>query len=485
MELNIPRYENVGVIIQDASRVLFWFGFLFLIPMFVSLIYAEPTWFYYPIFTIAVSLPCYFINKRFKETIEPFSRLSLVTLAATWLLIAITATLPFFFIADMKPLDAGFETVSALSTAGFSVIAAPDLTAHSVLFWRAMVAWFGGIGITALAFYKLMKSGSMARIILGEGHNRLRPNLVNTGKEIIKIYSFWTILGIALFVMLGVSVFDSFNFSMTAISSTGMVVHSGDLMYYQQTLPGTYGLINVVLCMLMIASAVSFVAHYRVIKKRNIFYYLKDNEFKLMVGFLAFMLFCIGAYLYAHGQADAIPNMSFEAISSSTTTGFQISSDVFAGMGDFVIGIILILGFVGGSQGSPAGGLKMRRFGILLKLMWTKIRSSALPEDAVLPEMSYGGEVITQKDISSLVMYFFVFVLCIVVSSAVLMGYGFDGLESILISSQAQVGSGLSTVPPIDFVPQVKATLMVVMLLGRLEFWPFFALIAYLAGARR
>jgi trk system potassium uptake protein TrkH len=471
------KIAETKLITRDVSIIIFWAGILFLVPMLVSLIYGEANWWIYPTLTLITSGPAYLVMKDFKEKEKPFMRFTIVTIAAVWILACIGGSLPFITVGGMTPLDGFFESVSSISTAGLTNIQGVESMPHSVLFWRALLAWFGGIGITAIAFYSVMQSDSMSKLVLGEGFERLKPSLVNSAKEIFKIYSFWTLLGIILLILIGTPIFDSFNISMNAISTTGVDIHDEGWVYYQRTMPETFGILTTITAMLMLVGAISFVAHYRVIKSRRLRAYFQDTETKAYFLILIIGVALVSIYLLANSQ-DPGP-LAYEAFSTSTTGGFEIFPYMTGNASAFVLAILSVLALIGGSTNSAAGGLKVKRIYIMFKYIFWKVGQQISPKGAI-SHLKYQGRKVEAEEISNIATYIFIYAVAVIVVVSLMVAFNYDAAQSILTVTSAQSGGGVSPIPGWELNPMVKVALVFTMLLGRLEFIPIFALALYL-----
>jgi trk system potassium uptake protein TrkH len=470
------KIAETKLITRDVSIIIFWAGIMFLIPMLVALIYSEPSWWVYPLLTLVTSGPAYLFMKFLKEKEKPFMRMTIITLATVWILACLGGSLPFIAVGGLDPLDGVFESVSSISTAGLTNLRGVEFIPHSVLFWRAMMAWFGGIGITAMAFYAIMQSESMSKLVLGEGFDRLKPNIVNSAKEIFKIYSFWTVLGLILLILIGTPVFDSFSISMNAISTTGVDVHDEGWGYYQRTMPETFGMMTAIVALLMIVGAISFVAHYRVIKNRKLRLYFQDTETKFYLAILVAGILLVSTYLILHNQNPA--PMAYEALSTSTTGGFEIQPYMSAEGGNFIIAILAILALIGGSTNSAAGGLKAKRVYLVLKYMVWRVGQQISPRGTV-SHLKYEDRVVDQKEIANVATYLFIYGAALILVITIMVGFDYDPAKSILTVTSAQSGGGVSAIPGWELVPPVKVALIFTMLFGRLEFIPLFALGLY------
>ncbi len=473
------KVEEIGTIIRDVSILTFFLGFLFLIPLVVGIIYNEASWPVYLLLLLITSGPSYVFMKIFKSDKKPFTQITIVSLAVMWITFSVVGSYAFIAIGGMSPLDSYFESVSSISTAGLSVIKIPELVPKSLLFWRSLLSWFGGIGITAFALHSILQSESVARIVLGEGFEHIKPSLVNSAKEMLKIYAFWTIIGIVIMVAIGIPVFDSFNLSMNAISTTGVDIHSGGWTYYEKNMPSAFPVMVLVVAILMIMGAVSFIAHYRVLKNRRLGEYLRQGETKFYIGVLLVGVGLISSYLILNNQNPTA--FAYEAISTSTTGGYELSPYIAKDAGNFVMAILIILALIGGSSNSAAGGIKAYRIHLMLKYIIWKTKQQVYPSGAVT-HLKHDGKVVTSEQISDIAIYAFIYCVAIIVVSTMIIGVQEDikPTDTLLMVSSAQSGGGISPIAAYALRWPAKVGLIGTMLFGRLEFYPLFALIGYI-----
>jgi trk system potassium uptake protein TrkH len=381
----------------------------------------------------------------------------------------------------MNPLDGLFEAVSSISTAGLTNIQFPESIGQSVLFWRAMMAWFGGIGITAVAFYSIMQSESVSKIVLGEGFDRLKPSLVNSAKEIFKIYSFWTIFGIVSLSLIGVPVFDSFSISLNAVSTTGVDVRDDGWLYYQTTMPETFGLMSAIVALLMIMGSISFIAHYRVLKSKRITEFFRDRETQIYLLILIVGAGLISGYMLLNNQNPG--PMAYEAVSTATTGGFEISPYMTEGAGNFIMAILVILALIGGSTNSAAGGLKVKRVYLMFKYVFWRVQQQISPAGTV-SHFKSEGRVVDMAQITNIAIYAFIYCAAIIIITSFMVALEYDPVDSIFMVTSAQAGGGVSPMGGWELLPAAKLALIGTMLFGRLEFIPLFALMMYAVKRR-
>lgn len=266
---------------------------------------------------------------------------------------------------------------------------------------------------------------------------------------------------------------------MNAISTTGSELYSSGLQYYQMTNPSTFWLINSVLSLLMIMGAIGFVIHYRVFRTRRFSLYLRDFETKYLFLILFIGALLISLYLIANNQPESIGNYTFDSISSMTSGGFQMNPTFFGDASDFIIGVLLLLGFIGGSQGSAAGGIKVERFLLLLKAAYWRVKKEISPKETVIKK-EFEGKTVGVEEVGPVALYVFIYGASIVIATGFMAAYNHSLTDSFFVVTLAQANSGLTTIPPEMFQAPVKIVLTAVMFLGRLEFWPILALFAFI-----
>jgi trk system potassium uptake protein len=471
------KISETKLMTRDVSILTFWMGVIMLIPMLISLAYGEGNWWVYLPMILITSGPSFFFQKVFNKGKKPFSGMTIVTLAVIWITFSIVGAYPFIFVAEMDPLDGYFESVSAISTAGLTNIQGLGTAPHSVIFWRAMLSWFGGFGITVFAFYTLAQSESLSKMVLGEDFGHMRPGFLNSAQEVFKIYSMWTVLGISLLALIGLPLFDSFSMSMNAISTTGMDIRPDGWNYYSANFPDAFPFMVTIMGVLMIAGALSFVIHYRVIKNRKLLNYFRDSETRFFLGILVLGIAAVSLYFLLNG-ANPGP-MGYEALSAGTTGGFEITPYLTAGAGDFIRAILLIMILIGGSSASTAGGLKARRVLLLFKYVYWKVEQQISPRGSV-SHFRHEGRTVNNDEISSVAVYAFIYCTAIIAASLFMTAFDYGALDSLFIVTSAQGGCGISPIPGWELQAPVKAVLIATMLFGRLEFIPLFALGLYI-----
>ncbi|WP_321391165.1 TrkH family potassium uptake protein [Emcibacter sp.] len=308
-------------------------------------------------------------------------------LFCTWLGLPLFASIPFMTSGVLTKLsDSYFEAASALTTNGSTILTNIDLVPRTVIFWRSLLQWEGGLLILciAVAILPLTRIGGieMFRSALphGEGEGlmaRIRYAFI----PLIKIYTFLTALCMILLLLSGFGAFNSLTVAMATLSSGGFLPHETGL---QNMFNGT---IELILLPFMILAATNFTYHWSFFSGSNLKIYKSDIEIS---GF--FYILAVGAALILIGLVFANSHFEagflrkiwlalFSAVSILSTTGFL--PDRAAEMPVSVIVIASILLFIGGTTGSTAGGFKILRFKILLRHADREVSRLAHPHSIV------------------------------------------------------------------------------------------------------
>ncbi|MDI6883857.1 MAG: TrkH family potassium uptake protein [Hadesarchaea archaeon] len=409
------------------------------------------------------------LMRRFSKPTEPSLGKLMVVVTLGWILAALFSTVPYMLSTNMGFVDSYFESMSGFTTTGLTMIQNPEAMARTVLFWRSLTQWVGGIGIVVLVLSALVGAGKVAKkMYLAEARiDRIEPSIKDTTRSILKIYLIFTILGVVAFMLVGMPLFDSINHTLAGISTGGFSTRSQSLAAFGD-LPLIIGII------LTMAGATSFVIHRKVLAGhwRELF---GSVEFRFMIG-----IFVVATLLlvWSVGIRDA----AFQSAEAITTTGFQ-SAKIYV-WGGLQKGLLCALMIIGAGFGSTGGGIKLIRVLIILKSIWWSIKRSFLPERAVVP-IKVGGRIYAHEDVTDTAIFFFIYIITLVVGAALIatmLPPGYGGADAFFESTSAQSNVGLSVgLTPILPDPG-KIVLIVQMLIGRLEIIPVIAFLSYLVA---
>jgi trk system potassium uptake protein TrkH len=404
-----------------------------------------------------------FLRKRFPPTeLSSGKAMALVSLA--WIIFPFLSSIPFVFGSGMSFVDGYFESMAGVTATGLTMVENPATLASTMVFWRSFTQWVGGIGIVVLFLSAIIGSGKAARkMYVAEARTeRLEPSIRETTRSLWKIYVFFTIIGAIGFFFAGMAPFEAVNHSMTGIATGGFSPNGNSFSGYG-------GGVLFVCVILMILGATSFAVHRKVLGGdwRKFF---GNIEVKLM-----FCLIAIAALIlfFEIGFKDAI----FQSTSALTGTGFSTTS--LSGCSGVSKGTLSFLMIVGGGYGSTSSALKLIRTIIVIQVIYWIVKRAFLPERAVVP-IKVGGQIYTEKEAMETVTYVLIYFLVLVGGMLVLIFSGYGGADSLFEAASAQGNVGLSVGITGPGMPLAgKISLIIQMLVGRLEILPVIALLSY------
>ena len=474
--MRMDRLHQYLTITTDIGIILRYIGAGTCIPLVVALIYQE-----YDMLLPMASVPIvlFSIGTVFillpATDREPRLSMSLFSVAAIWLICALVGALPFVFGADMPYIDSFFEAMSGWTDTGMTMAPNVDVLSHTLIFWRTLMEWFGGIGIVAFTVALLNRSSVSRHRLYNtermEGRSdAFMPTVVEQGAQTWRIYLILTLAGVLLILLSGVPLWDAINIAMTAISTGGFTIHSGGIPSYNNVL------LEMLIIPVMLAGALPFKIYYLMYRKKEVSLF-KDEQ-----AILLFLLFLLGFVIITadllvfngQGQWSAVVNGLFMAAAAVTSTGFQTAD--LAIWEPVSVLFLTILVFIGGSSGSTAGGVKLSRILIGLKGIKYWFRRSFVSPKAML-SLIYNGKRFQRADAEFLVsrnmLTIILFLLPILFALVIIMHFEQPDIDTTLVIFDVvsvTCNNGISTgfVTP-DLTVWSKLVLILQMWLGRLE----------------
>jgi trk system potassium uptake protein TrkH len=368
--------------------------------------------------------------------------------------------------------DAIFETVSGLTTTGSTVISHLEAQPPTLLVWRALLQWIGGIGIIGLsiAILPLLRSGGMQLFHL-ESSDRSPEKLIarpgHLAGVIAGLYLGLTCLCALGYVFTGMSGFDAILHALTTVSTGGYSTTD-------QSMGGFSAGSQWVAIVFMLAGAVPFLAYVRAVSRHE---GRRPGAFEEIVGLLVIVVLASSLLFAAElggppDHPDAVRLAIFNTVSVLTTTGYAAGD--YQLWGPLAMTTIFILTFLGGCAGSTAGGFKVFRIQIMLKSTWASLQAASSPHAITVAR--HAGRRLTASDSASVALFAGLYVACFAIGAVALSAFGLDFLTAVTASAtaMANVGPGLGDVigPAGNFASlpdPAKWLLCVQMLLGRLE----------------
>lgn len=462
------RYINktdILVIARNSGMLMIGIGIMCLIPIIVDLIYLEfnAVCFLIPgLISIFIGIICVkALNKYSKHKMR--LKHGMIISSLSWLWACIICGLVLYFATQINIVDGMFESMSALTGSGITIYGDVEVLPKSVLFFRSLQQWVGGLGVVMLIIAILTKPGTIsAKLYQSEAREeRIKPSTKATLKKTIKIYLIYTAAGIILYLLAGMPVYDSICNTFSIISTGGMSIKNANIGFYQNDI------IYFITIVLMILGATSFLVHYKVIKTRGKSL-IHDLQFKIMITLIA------GSTIILYLASKIVPiELLFTVVSAVTTTGASVQSSAVMGTWPtFVIIVLMTLMTIGGSSGSTVGALKLMRVITFFKGTYKHLREILSPEGRVVP-LQISGQKLSDKAVAQSGNYITLYILCILITWALLCLYGYEPFSCLFytMSIQGNVGLEIATIAPTLELP-LKLLSIFNMWTGRLEIYP-------------
>ena len=411
-----------------------------------------------------------------------------------WVAFSAVGAIPFVIGIGRSYLDGFFETMSGFTTTGITMFTGLDSMPRSVLFWRSLTQWLGGLGILTFFLAVTQHGGGAHRLFGAESHKidagRPVPGLAHTVKILWGIYALFTVVVAVGLAAAGMSWFDSVCHSFTALSTGGFSPHDASIEHYRLAGHAHTVWIEYILIVGMVAGGTNFLVHYRVLQG-GVRGLIDNTEMRLWWGLLGGFVGLIflerlvrvaplaglspatGA-LWAQAE-ESFRGVVFQVVSILTTTGFGTRDIATPYFGHAARQLFLVMMVVGGCVGSTGGGIKVLRVAILGKLIRREVFRLWAPRRAVTTVV-IDGKPVAADEIHRVSALFFAWVALLVVGglvTALLSRHG--GYESFsgMFSALGNIGPCYISVPDMGQLhPLVKVTYILGMLAGRLEILP-------------
>ncbi len=410
------------------------------------------------------------LEKQFKLNLQQTFLFS----ALAWLMIAAFGSLPFL----LSPIsftisEAFFESMSGITTTGATVITDLESTPKSILLWRAIMQWLGGIGIIVMAItiLPLLKVGGM-QLFKMEGPlsaEKILPRTLEVATILIVTYFSLTFLCAFFYWFFGMTIFDSVAHSMTTLATGGFSTHNKSIGFFSNSN------IEIVASIFIILGSIPFITYLKFIKgNKKIF--KEDVQIKGFINILIISIIIMVTYLFIiNNEMNFFENLRisfFNVISILSGTGYV--TDDFGLWGNFSLIFFLFLMFIGGCAGSTACGIKIFRLQMLLIFLKNQLVKLISPNSVIF--IKYNNQKISDDFIKSVITFIFSFLFIFLIIALLLSITGLDFLTAIsgAASAISNVGPGLGDVigPNGNYknIPDISKWILAFgMLLGRLE----------------
>jgi len=454
-------FKNLGIVMEGV-------GIVMLIPLIVTLIYGENNYGGFLISGILSLSIGYIFRRLFHAKVNLRLKHGMLIAGLAWLWAALMGSICLLYSTDVSFLNAYFESMSAWTGSGLSIYLDVEILPKSVLFLRSIEQWVGGLGVVIVVIGILIRPGTTAsRLYKAEAREeKIKPSITNTVKTIWWIYLFYTVLGIMLYVLAGMTLFDAINNCFTNLSTGGMSIKNNNIGAYNNNI------ITIITIILMIIGGTSFLVHYNALKGKFLDVF-KDIQFQAMIIILT--IFSVLLIIYSHFSSL---NAIFYVVSALSCTGSNtLPISTQAGWTDFSKVILAACMIIGMAAGSTTGAIKLIRIVTLVKGIYWEIIKILSPEGSVIPR-KIAGKAVQDAEIKEAGSYTFLYLFILFFTWLVFMGYGYGGIDSLFEISSAQGNVGLSVGITSPNMPKIPEILLIFgMWVGRIEIIPALVLI--------
>jgi trk system potassium uptake protein TrkH len=467
---------QLAVIQKILGLLLSLFSLTMMPPLLIAIWFRDQTFTSFLsafLLILAVGLILWFPVRKSNKELR--LRDGFVVVVMFWAGLGIAGAVPLILstVIDISITDAVFESISALTTTGATVLTGIDQLPHSILFYRQELQWLGGMGIIvlAVAVLPMLGIGGM-QLYRAETpgpikDTKLTPRITETAKALWYIYLTLTVCCALAYWLAGMTLFDAISHSFSTVSIGGFSTHDQSIGYFDSKL------IDSIAIFFMFVAGINFALHFIAWRTINIKTYFKDSEFRAYIRVLLILCFITCGYLiYENVYTDystAITHGIFQTISIATTTGFTTTS--YQNWPTFLPVLLIFASFMGACAGSTGGGLKVIRFLLLFKQGRREIRRLVHPSAIITIKL--GDKPVQESVINSVWGFFASYVGVFALILLLIMATGIDQVTafSATAASLNNLGPGLGDVSAHygDINNTAKWLLCLAMLLGRLE----------------
>ena len=456
------------------GTLLIILGIFMLVPYWVQIFYKENSHSFLSSSFITILIGVLFVLANLQEEYQLNLKQTFLFSTLAWISIASFGALPFILSdINFSISDSFFESMSGITTTGSTVVTNLDESPKSILLWRAIMQWLGGVGIIVMAItvLPLLKVGGMQlfKIESSDKPEKILPRTTQVAFIIISTYLILTFCCAFFYKILGMNLFDSIAHAMTTIATGGFSTHNDSIGYFNNSN------IEITATLFIILGSIPFITYLKFVKgNRKIFF--QDIQIRGLIYLFLLSTLIMFLYLFFTNNniliIEKIRISSFNVVSILSGTGY-VTND-FSLWGKFPLIFFLFLMFVGGCAGSTACGIKIFRFQLLFLFLNNQVKKIIYPNSVFI--LKYNNQKITDNYMNSVIIFVFAYLFIFILTAMLLSITGLDFVSAIsgAATSISNVGPGLGEVigPNGNFksIPEVsKWILSFGMLLGRLE----------------
>jgi len=471
----MSNYKTVFFTLGILQMVL---GVFMFIPIILQFVYSEIDSSFFGASIVTIIFGTLFFLSNLDHDKQLTLQQAFLLTALSWLSIAIFGSLPFFFSdLNFSFTNAFFESMSGITTTGSTIISNLNEMPKSILLWRAILQWLGGIGIIimAITLMPIMNVGGMQlfKISNNDSSEKILPKSKEIALRLIYIYTALTLLCGLTYKIFGMNYFDSLTHSMTTIATGGFSNYNESIGFFNSVSIEISAMIFIILGSLPFIAYIKFISG----NKKILF---DDAQIRSFFKIIIFSVAILTIYLAISNSAELnLRSIFFNIISILTGTGYVNAE--FDTWGSFTLILFLGLMFIGGCAGSTTCGVKIFRIQILYLFISNQLKKIIYPKGVFV--LKYDQNPIDNKFISSVISFIYMYLVIFFVLTALLSLTGLDFVTSIsgAATSISNVGPGLGSIigPNGDFssLPNISKWILTLgMILGRLELFAILVL---------
>ena len=468
---------NYQLTLRILGGLLVFLGAMLLTPIPFSLYFGDGNaWVFLLSAAIAAGVGA-LLERRFKCRAELTHREGFAIVTFGWTVFALFGALPYVISGHvLNPLDAFFESMSGFTTTGSTVITDLTQVPHSILFWRSLTQWLGGMGIIvlSLAILPFLGVGGMQLFeaeVPGPTADRLSPRIQDTAKVLWGVYVIITAAEIVLlwvpsfFCSGGMNFYEAICHALTTMATGGFSTRNESIAAFDSY-------VQVVITVFMFLAGVNFSLHFHALRG-DFRRYPKSQEFLFFVAVCLCSILAAMIFNFGNGLSLLVNlrDAAFTTVSIITTTGYATAD--FETWPAVMQVILLSLMFLGGCAGSTGGGMKVVRLYLVLKHAYLQISRLIHPKE--IRVLKLDRKAVSPEVIQSVLGFVALFITLFLVGTLIVAAQGLDLVTagSAVIACLGNIGPGLGEVGPTDHfihIPAVgKVVLALLMLIGRLE----------------
>ena len=473
---------NKKLIINIIGLVIMIEAALMVLPLIVALIYGEDDWIWFLITGVPLAGLGFLCRKIKAQKKQLFSRDGYIVTGLAWVVMSLAGAVPFTISGEIPNyLDAVFETVSGFTTTGCTVLTDIEAMSRSMLFWRSLTHWIGGMGILVfmLAIVNASEGGSAMFIMKAESPgpevDKVVPKLRQSAMYLYYVYAALTVIEVICLMAAGLPLYNSFIVAFGTMATGGFSYSSQSLAML------TFAQQNIVTVFMFLAGT-NFALFILVLTGKPL-KALKNEEFLNYFGIYVISCVLIAANVFTQGNfetlREAVHYTAFMVASVMTTTGFSVTDANLFPL--FSKTVILIIMFIGASSGSTAGGLKVSRCVIMVKSVKRHLKMIMHPRS--VESVRFSGKNVSKQTEHGILFYICLFFLLffgslfIVSLDPAMEGdflTAFSGVSTTINNNGIAFGASSGSFSV--FAWYSKVVFIIDMLVGRLEILPIVVL---------